>query len=189
MATSPTLLSRLRDQPPHPATDRVSLRRTQRKDHVPMLPRRCCPLALLARSLAFVVACPVFYGVASRLRRPSFHDVHPLLLLPLYAAWRVHNSRRVREVPAWRVPVASLCFCASSASLLAGQTNGGRAATRRTSHGAKGIALTKQNARVPRATIAGVRPGGWRTALREHLISHACMCPQIAPDRGRAHIS
>ena len=56
-------------------------------------------------------------------------------------------------------------------------------------NGAKGIALTKQNARVPRATIAGVRPGGWRTALRKHLISHACMCPKIAPDRGRAHIS
>ena len=101
----------LREQPRHPATHRASLRRSQREDDVPMLPRRCCPpLARLARSIAFAVACPVLYGVASRLRRSGFHDVHPLLLLPLYAAWRVHNSRRVREVPAWRVPVASLCF-------------------------------------------------------------------------------
>ena len=54
--------------------------------------------------------------------------------------------------------------------------------------GAKGIALTKQNARVPRATTAGVRPGGWRTALRKHLISRMYVPENCARPRARAHL-
>ena len=37
--------------------------------------------------------------------------------------------------------------------------------------------------------IGGAHPGGWRTTLREHLITNACMFAKIASDHGRARIS
>ena len=105
----------------------------------------------------------------------------------------LHSTQLDRLTLTFFFPGSTKCNRDAVSSLIVGgariQADKWLRTTRRTSHGAKGIALTKQNAWVPRATIAGVRPGGWRTALRKHLISHACMCPKIAPDRGRAHIS